>query len=80
MNNFTIFFTDKDYTNDYGDNITLKQHLHNVKYSCATPDCWCSFNSLSEACKQAEMLAENGNPCLLVDLGIDATEIIETFE
>ena len=80
MNNIAIFFTDKEYTNDNCDNITLEDHLYNVEYDSATPDCWDSFNSLSEACKQAEMLAENGNPCLLVDLGIDATEIIETFE
>lgn len=80
MKNIAIFFTDKEYTNDNCVNITLEEHLYNVEHYCSTPDCWDSFYKISEACKQAEMLAENGNPCLLVDLGTDATEIIETFE
>lgn len=80
MNNIAIFFTDKEYTDDHCKVITLEDHLYNVEWYSSSPDCWDSFDKLSEACKQAEQLAENGNPCLIVDLGIDATEILETFK
>lgn len=79
MNNIAIFLTDNKYTNDYGDHITLEQHLRNVYYG-ATPDTWEGFDRISEACKQAEQLSENGNPCLIVDLSVDATHVIERFE
>lgn len=80
MNNIAIFFTNKEYTNDDCESIALEDHLYNVERYCSTPDCWDSFNKLSEACREAEMLAENGNPCLIVDLSVDATEVLETFE
>ena len=43
MSNIAIFFTDKEYTNDNGDSITLEEHLYNVDNYCATPDCWIVF-------------------------------------
>lgn len=80
MSNIAIFFTNKEYANDDGETITLEDHLYNVEWCSSTPDFWDSFAKLSKACKEAEELLKNGHPCLIVDLSVNATDILETFE
>lgn len=78
--NIAIFFTDKPYSNDDCESITLEDHLQHLKRdSLATPDCWDSFNKLSTACNEARDHAECGSDCVIVDLDDNPTKILETF-
>lgn len=67
-NNLAIFFTNKAYVNDKCESISLEEHLNNVNYESATPDCWDSFDKLSTATDSARRAAYNGNDCIIVDL------------
>ncbi len=78
--NIAIFFTNKPYTNDDCESITLQEHLmHLESDGCASPDCWDSYDKLSVACDEARKNAAMGNDCIIVDLDADATYVLETF-
>lgn len=76
--NLAIFFTNKEYTNEECEAISLEQHLSDVDRLGSSPDFWDSYDKMSKATDDARRAAYNGNDCVIVDL--DDCSISETFE
>ncbi len=77
--NLAIFFTDKEYTNEECEAISLEQHLSDVERLGSSPDFWDSYDKMSKATDNARRAAYNGHDCIIVDLDADATDVLETF-
>lgn len=75
--NIGLFFLNREYFDDEGNEITLKAHVDNVVNKGSTPDCSDSYSSISQAVYAARDIA-SFDPCALIDL--ETGELIEEFE